>query len=121
MNSHPRRIKMHSLCGSPNDLGAKASEEQVPAMPVCQMNPQNHRVKCVLDSACNLVKGLSTLVARPVGKKEIRANPKAQQALDIEWEKLVKKTLGDMKPYQNGRPSPRRRRSLGRKFMWVGC
>ena len=31
------------------------------------------------------------MVARPVGKKEIKANPKAQQALDIEWEKLVKK------------------------------
>ncbi|CAL1139216.1 unnamed protein product [Cladocopium goreaui] len=28
---------------------------------------------------------------QPVGKKEIRANPKAQQALDVEWEKLVKK------------------------------
>ena len=29
----------------PNDLEAKASEEQVPAMPVCQMNPLKHRVK----------------------------------------------------------------------------
>ena len=34
---------------------------------------------------------MNTLVARPVGKKEIRANPKAQQALDVEWDKLVKK------------------------------
>ena len=30
--------------------------------------------------------------ARPVNKKEIRSNPKAQESLDIEWNKLVKKT-----------------------------
>ena len=37
-------------------------------------------------------RAVNTLVARPVGKKEIRANPKAQQAPDVGWEKLVKKT-----------------------------
>ena len=35
---------------------------------------------------------INTLVARPVNKKEIRSNPKAQESLDIEWDKLVKKT-----------------------------
>ena len=35
---------------------------------------------------------ISTLVAQPVNKKEIRANPKAQESLDFEWNKLVKKT-----------------------------
>ena len=33
-----------------------------------------------------------SIVARPVNKKEIRANPKAQESPDVEWNKLVKKT-----------------------------
>jgi hypothetical protein len=32
----------------------------------------------------------SALVARPVGKKEIAVEPKAQLALDVEWDKRVK-------------------------------
>jgi hypothetical protein len=35
---------------------------------------------------------INTLVARPVSRKEIRSNLKAQESLDIEWDKLVKKT-----------------------------
>ena len=35
---------------------------------------------------------INILVARPVNKKEIRSNPKAQESLDIERNKLVKKT-----------------------------
>ena len=74
---------------SPDDKEVHLDE--APAMPTCKMNPQRHRVKC---SRINIQSGemvINTLVARPVGKKEIRANPKAQQALDIEWDKLVKK------------------------------
>ena len=37
----------------------------------------------------------SALVARPVGKKEIAVEPKAQLALDVEWEKLVKAGVWD--------------------------
>ena len=33
----------------------------------------------------------NAMVARPVGKKELPANPKAQASLDVEWEKLMKK------------------------------
>ena len=58
---------------------------------------------------------VNTVVARPVGKKEIRANPKAQQALDIEWDKLVKKIAWKY----DGRPSPTRLRNLVRKYMWA--
>ena len=36
------------------------------------------------------------MVARPVGKKELLANPKAQASLDVEWEKLMKKKACDM-------------------------
>ena len=37
-------------------------------------------------------RAINTLVARPVNRKEIRSNPKAQEALDVKWNKLVKKT-----------------------------
>ena len=70
----------------PNDLESKGDEEQGPAMPVCQMNPQKHRVKCVRLSLQPGERAVNTLAARPVGKKEIKANPKAQQAFDLEWE-----------------------------------
>ena len=75
----------------PNDLEGLNQDEPIPAMPVCQLNSQTHRVKCVRLSLQSGERAVNTLVARPVGKKEIKANPKAQQALDIEWEKLVKK------------------------------
>ena len=37
-------------------------------------------------------RAINTLVARPVNRKEIRSSPKAQEALDVEWNKPVKKT-----------------------------
>ena len=80
-----------TLKESPNELEEYLSYEFIPAMPVCQMNPQKHRTKCIRLGIQSGEKTVNTLVARPVGKKEIRANPKAQQALDVEWEKLVKK------------------------------
>ena len=90
-----KRVKAVPMIGtlkeSPNELEEYLSYEFIPAMPVCQMNPQKHRTKCIRLGIQSGEKTVNTLVARPVGKKEIRANPKAQQALDVEWEKLVKK------------------------------
>ena len=40
-------VTLGPVINGPNDLEGKGEEEQVPAMPVCQMNPQKHRVKCV--------------------------------------------------------------------------
>ena len=90
-----KRVKAVPMIGtlksSPNELGECLSYEFIPAMPVCQMNPQKHRNKCIRLGIQSVEKAVNTLVARPVGKKEIGANLKAQQALDVEWEKLVKK------------------------------
>ena len=36
------------------------------------------------------------LVARPVGKNELTQNPIAQAALDVEWDKLMKKQAWEM-------------------------
>ena len=36
------------------------------------------------------------MVARPVGRKELLSNPKAQASLDVEWDKLMKKKAWDM-------------------------
>ena len=36
------------------------------------------------------------MVARPVGRKELLSNPKAQASLDVEWDKLIKKKAWDM-------------------------
>ena len=64
----------------------------IPAMPVCNYNPQRRREKMVRVTIHSGERIINTLVARPVNRKEIRANPKAQAALDVEWEKLVKKS-----------------------------
>ena len=72
--------------------GRSADDEPIPAMPICNFSPQRHRVKCIRVSIHEGDRVVNTLVARPVDKREIRANPKAQEALDIEWNKLVKKT-----------------------------
>ena len=52
-----------------NDLEKEGKEEQIPAMPVCQLNPQTHRVKCVRLSLQSGERAINTLVARPVGKE----------------------------------------------------
>eukprot|EP00435_Cladocopium_sp_Y103_P044847 s1620_g12.t1 len=71
---------------------AYQSEDEIPAMPTCKYTQERHRVKCARVSIRSGEKIINTLVARPVNKKEIRSNPKAQESLDIEWNKLVKKT-----------------------------
>ena len=69
-----------------------------PAMPVCLDGQEQHRDK--LNKPVQLseedIHDAITMVARPVGKKELLANPKAQACLDIEWEKLMKKKAWDM-------------------------
>eukprot|EP00435_Cladocopium_sp_Y103_P065441 s1992_g27.t1 len=71
---------------------AYQDEDVVPAMPTCKYAQERHRVKCARVSIRSGEKIINTLVARPVNKKEIRSNPKAQESFDIEWNKLVKKT-----------------------------
>ena len=39
--------------------------------------------------------GLAACVARPVGKREIEAEPKAQEAVRKEWDRLWKKEVWD--------------------------
>ena len=73
-------VTLGIVINGPNDLESKGDEEQVPAMPVFQMNPQKHGVKCVRLSLQSGERAVNTLVARPVGEKEIKTNPKAQQA-----------------------------------------
>ena len=67
-------------------------DDEVPNMPTCKYSQERHRVKCARVSIMSGEKIINTLVARPVNKKEIKSNPKAQESLDIEWNKLVKKT-----------------------------
>ena len=37
-------------------------------------------------------------VARPVNKKEVQANPKAQESLDVEWKRLSDRGWGEAHP-----------------------
>ena len=60
--------------------------EDAPSMPIMNNPNVKHRRKVDYYHMTN------SLVARPVNKKEIKSNPKAQEALDLEWNKLVKKT-----------------------------
>ncbi len=64
----------------------------VPAMPVLNNKEWKHRDKLSLN---NLPWNLHACVARPVGKAEVRENPKALQALLLEWEKLRKVNTWD--------------------------
>ena len=52
---------------------------------------QRHRDKLIKVGRLQGEKAINTLVARPVNRKEIRSNPKAQASLDVEWVKLEKK------------------------------
>lgn len=59
------------------------SDADVPAMP-CVANPGIHRQKVPTKEP-----PFNALVARPVGKAEIRSTPEAQAALDKEWNRLL--------------------------------
>ena len=42
------------------------------------------------------IRDFLAMVARPVGHKELKSNPKAQASLDVEWDKLMLKKAWDM-------------------------
>eukprot|EP00435_Cladocopium_sp_Y103_P003005 s701_g1.t1 len=67
---------------------AYENPDEIPIMPTCAYSEQRHRVKLARVSIQSGERAINTLVARPVNRKEIRANPKAQEALDVEWNKL---------------------------------
>ena len=69
------------------------SDEDYPRMPTSKSSKSAHRDKLVNVKIMKGEKVISSLVARPVNvnRKEIRANPKTQASLDVEWKKLVDK------------------------------
>ena len=69
-----------------------------PMMPVVPNEPEEHREKIAKPSSISSEEfaELAALVARPVGKNELKQNPKAQAALDVEWDKLMNKKAWDM-------------------------
>ena len=79
--------------GKPSIVATPIIEEEsepYPIMPTCNQT-QQHREKITPPNYTPDLRLVNSLVARPVNKREIRANPKAQEALDLEWNKLVKK------------------------------
>ena len=58
---------------------------------------------------------MNTLVARPVNRKEIRSNPKAQAPLDVEWVKLEKKDAWLYDTVQEWREVAAKAKKQGRK------
>ena len=67
-----------------------SESDPLPTLPICDKTPM-HREKINTTSYVPDLRVINSLVARPVNKKEIRTNPKAHEALDIEWNKLAKK------------------------------
>ena len=69
-----------------------AAVDEAPSMPVLKKSDNMHCPKIHASNKVSRHIVSNSLVARPVNRKEIKSNPKAQEALDIEWNKLVKKT-----------------------------
>ena len=67
-------------------------------MPVCLSEQEQHWEKLGkhLHMSEEDIHDAIAMVARPVGRKELLANPKAQASLDVEWDKLMKKRAWDM-------------------------
>ena len=63
-------------------------------MPVEYNIEERHRER-IAQTITGDMQAFTALVARSVGAKEIASNPKAQKALDVEWEKLEKKGAWD--------------------------
>lgn len=106
--------------GKPSIVATPTIEEEsepYPSMPTCNQ-AQMHREKI---NPPNL-RLVNSLVARPVNKREIRANPKAQEALDLEWKKLVKKdvwlydTVPEWKDVSNRAKKPGEKVHVGKVF-----
>ena len=54
---------------------------------ICQYRDKIRQSECYSDPRD--LRTINSLVARPVNKKEIRSNPKAREAIDLEWNKLI--------------------------------
>ncbi|CAE7292249.1 unnamed protein product, partial [Symbiodinium sp. CCMP2456] len=69
-----------------------------PSMPVVAATEDEHRDKLQKHPPLTEeeIRDAMSMVARPVGRKELNQNPKAQASLDVEWEKLMKKQAWDM-------------------------
>ena len=69
-----------------------------PAMPVTPDDHSEHSDKLARSAPISddEIMSLMAMVARPVGKKELMQNAKAQASLDVEWEKLMKKKAWEM-------------------------
>ena len=73
------------------DCDSPANEDYVPAMP-CVPSTDGHRVK---NSEFGRRFLFNAVVARPVGRKEISEQPKAQEAARKEWDRLRAKKVWD--------------------------
>ena len=87
-----------TILSVPTADGDGAVVADFPAMPVCLNGQEQHRDKLnkPLHLSVEDIHDAIAMVARPVDKKELYANPKAQASPDIEWEKLMKKKAWDM-------------------------
>ena len=88
-----------------------------PAMPVAPNDNPEHREKIAnaAPASHDEILNLMAMVARPVGKKELMQNPKAQASRDVEWEKLVKKKAWEMESVQEWDDVSGRAQKNGRK------
>ena len=86
------------LPDSPTSDEANGSSPEFPAMPVTLDGSLEHREKNASHYPVSVeeITELMAMVARPVGRKELIGNPKAQASLDVEWDKLMKKKAWDM-------------------------
>ena len=87
---------------------------------LCQLVPTQN-VKLVGVSIQGGECAINTLVARPVNRKDVRSNPKAQEALDVEWNKLVKKTAWLYDAVSDWKSFLKRPKSQARSFTLVRC
>ena len=61
------------------------------------------------------IRDLIAMVARPVGQKELRSNPKAQVSLDVEWDKLMLKKAWGMGSVREWEDVSREAKKIGKK------
>lgn len=91
--------------GKPSIVATPTIEEEsepYPSMPTCNQ-AQMHREKINPPNYTPDLRLVNSLVARPVNKREIRANRKAQEALDLEWKNWLRKMHGSTIQLQSGK------------------
>ena len=88
-------VRYERLVADVKEAEAARLKAEAPAMPVYSKYTEPHRQRMMnaLDKAKeDIIDGFFALVARPVSAKEVEQNPKAKEAMDREWKKLVEKT-----------------------------